>query len=134
MFASVPIFIQSQVLSGKPPWSEIGEDVAVVVQLYQGRTPARPESRQIDDQYWELIEHCLSPAPNRPAANAIGSSIEDFLGVLPRSQPLRDVMALLSSQYSRQSDSLSSSFSTSPGDEVNHGLVRPDRYDQHASE
>ncbi|KAI9464892.1 kinase-like domain-containing protein [Boletus coccyginus] len=128
--------IALQVLSGKPPWSELGEDVAVILQLSQGNTPSPPASRPIDAQYWELIERCLLPISERPAANIIVSAFEQFLKDFPPSKPLRDVIALLSSQNSQQSDASDSMFSTSftcPGDE---GIdkVWPDRDDQRISE
>ncbi|KAI9464896.1 kinase-like domain-containing protein [Boletus coccyginus] len=92
------------VLSGKPPWSELGEDVAVLHHLSEGKTPCRPASRPIDDQHWELIKRCLLPILNRPAINTIVPDIKRFWGASPRSEPLRDVIALLSSQNSQQSN------------------------------
>ncbi|KAF8119555.1 kinase-like domain-containing protein [Boletus edulis] len=90
--------IALQVLSGKQPWSEIGEDVAVLLRLSKGEMPDRPESRPIDGQHWGLIERCLSPVPNRPTANTIVSSIERFLESFPPSKPLRDVITSPSCQ------------------------------------
>ncbi|KAG6375289.1 hypothetical protein JVT61DRAFT_3511 [Boletus reticuloceps] len=110
MFTPLGALLSRQVLSGKQPWWEIGEDVAVLLRLSQGEIPGRPESRPIDDQHWELIERCLSQIPDRPAANTIVSFLEQFLERFPHSQPLRDVIK--SMQDTQQSDSSDSSSST----------------------
>ncbi|KAF8124563.1 kinase-like domain-containing protein, partial [Boletus edulis] len=41
-----------QVLSGKLPWSEIREDMAVVLQMARGHKPSRPASCMLDDAHW----------------------------------------------------------------------------------
>ncbi|KIJ12959.1 hypothetical protein PAXINDRAFT_101001 [Paxillus involutus ATCC 200175] len=51
-----------QVFSGKQPWSEVQREVAVVVLLAWGKKPSRPQSRPMDDQYWQFIE----PLSNLP--------------------------------------------------------------------
>ncbi|KAI9464890.1 kinase-like domain-containing protein [Boletus coccyginus] len=93
------LLIHPQVLSGKPPWSEIHEDTSVIVCLAQGRKPGRPESRPIDDQHWEFINTCWSPIQeHRPTAKCILSTVEQFLDQLPPAQPIRDLIASLSRQ------------------------------------
>ncbi|KAG8218111.1 hypothetical protein J3R82DRAFT_3633 [Butyriboletus roseoflavus] len=109
------------VLSGKQPWSELGEDVAVVLKLSQGHMPARPDSIPIDDQYWELIEYCWSVIPDRrPTTTMLVSSIEQFLEDFPHSQPLRNVIASSPFQIHSQLDTsdISSFSSLVPGDKA----------------
>ena len=77
-----------QVLSGKQPWSEVREDAAVVLRIAHGHKPGRPESRPIDDMHWDLIEHCWTSIQERPAAEAIISSIRRFLAYYPPFPPL----------------------------------------------
>lgn len=83
-----------QVLSGQQPWAEIQEDVAVIVQLYQGRTPGRPSLRPIEDLHWKFIEQCWSPAGSRPSADDVVISIQRFLSSHPPSKSLREVLVL----------------------------------------
>ncbi|KAF8123213.1 kinase-like domain-containing protein, partial [Boletus edulis] len=114
------------VLSGKQPWSEIGEEVVVILRLLKGEIPGRPESRPIDDQHWELIKRCLSRIPDRrPAANTIVSILEQFLEHFPHSQPLRDVIKSL--QETQQSDSSDSSSIAVPGGTAMDGVIWSDR-------
>ena len=82
-----------QVLSGKLPWSEMRQDVQVVIRLSQGHKPARPESRPIRDTHWALIEQCWSSIDQRPHVNYVVSSLEDFLRPYPVPQPLRDTIS-----------------------------------------
>ncbi|KAF8119558.1 kinase-like domain-containing protein, partial [Boletus edulis] len=126
--------IALQVLSGKQPWWEIGEDVAVLLRLSQGEIPGRPESRPIDDQHWEFIERCLSLIPDRPSAKTIVSFLEQFLERFPHSQPLREVIkSLQDTQQSDSSDSSSSTLTAGPGDVAIDVVVRPDHVDQHVA-
>ena len=85
---STLIFLQ--VLSGKQPWSEVREDLAVVLRLAKGHKPGRPESRAMDDSHWNLIQHCLSDIEERPAAEVITSTIQRFLNCCRQSPPLRE--------------------------------------------
>ena len=88
-----------QVLSGKQPWSEIYEDTSVVICLAQGRKPARPKSRPIDDQHWEFINICWSPIQeHRPSSRRIVSTIERFLYQHSPAQSICDLIASLSRQ------------------------------------
>lgn len=123
-------------LSGEQPWSELGEDVAVILRLSKGDTPGRPNSRLIDEQHWKLIEHCLSTNKNRPAAGMIMSSIMQFLERFPSSRPLREVIPLLPRQNSQQPNSTYPSSSTSlagRGNEVTSGAIGPNHHGQHIS-
>ncbi|KAG9312360.1 kinase-like domain-containing protein [Chiua virens] len=81
-----------QVLSGKQPWSEVREDAAVVLRLFEGRTPGRPESRPIADLHWDLIQSCWLPIQRRPDTIGIIDAIRSFLRHCPWSPPLRDVL------------------------------------------
>ncbi|KIJ12157.1 hypothetical protein PAXINDRAFT_28684, partial [Paxillus involutus ATCC 200175] len=45
------------VLSGEQPWKNKPEAV-VVLQLFQGVNPSRPQSRPIEDEHWEFIGRC----------------------------------------------------------------------------
>ena len=83
-----------QVLSGTQPWSEVREDVAVVLHLAKGHKPDRPVSRAIDDAHWDLILHSWLPMEERPAPDRIISTIQRFLGCCLLSPPLRDSPAL----------------------------------------
>lgn len=92
--------IALQVLSGKQPWSEIYEDTSVVICLAQGRRPARPKSRPIDDQHWEFINICWSPIEeHRPSSRRIVSTIKQFLY---QHSPAQSICDLITS-FSRQS-------------------------------
>ncbi|KAF9232430.1 hypothetical protein BU15DRAFT_33388, partial [Melanogaster broomeanus] len=59
------------VFSGKQPWSEVGQEAAVILLLSRGQKPSRSQSRPIADQYWELIERCWENIQERPPANDI---------------------------------------------------------------
>jgi len=74
-----PIFILSQALSGKQPWSEVRRDPQIVLLLGRGQKPGRPESRAIADQHWDFIQQCWSSAQDRPPTDSIITSIEMFL-------------------------------------------------------
>ena len=80
-----PMLISLQVLSGKQPWSEVREDSAVVLRLAKGHKPGRPESPTLNDSHWNLIQHCWSPMDERPAAEVIIPTIQQFLGHCPQS-------------------------------------------------
>ena len=82
-----PMLISLQVLSGQEPWSEVGEDSTVVLRLAKGHKPGRPESRTLNDSHWSLIQYCWSPIEERPAAEAIIPTIQQFLSSCPWSRP-----------------------------------------------
>ena len=71
-----------QVLSGKQPWSEL-RDSAYSHSWFR-EIPGRPESPRIDDSHWNLIQRCWSPVEQRPAVDAIISTVERFLSVFSR--------------------------------------------------
>ncbi|KAF8556861.1 kinase-like protein [Imleria badia] len=84
--------IFSQVLSGKQPWSEVGGDLAVIVELLKGHKPGRPTSRAINDAHWIFIQDCWSPIEERPTAELMIVAIQRFLGYCPRPLPLCDLL------------------------------------------
>ena len=90
-----PILIFSQVLSGKQPWSEVREDVAVVRHLVQGHKPGRPVSRVIDDSHWNLIQDCWSALDKQPATAVIIFNIQQFLSDCLWSPPLCNLLMSL---------------------------------------
>ncbi|KAF8120266.1 kinase-like domain-containing protein [Boletus edulis] len=77
--------LASIVLSGKHPWSEIQREAAVIIQLSRGIKPKRPLSRPIQDQHWELIERCWAPVGDRPPAEDVVSSLQEFMRASPLS-------------------------------------------------
>ena len=101
-----PMLISLQVLSGKQPWSDIREDAAVVLCLAKGRKPGRPESRTLNDSHWNLIQDCWSPMEDRPTAEAIISTIQQFLRCCPQSSPLVDLLRSWSGQADLGTESL----------------------------
>ena len=92
------VLISLQVLSGKQPWSEFRRDSAVVLRLADGHKPGRPESRTLNDLHWNLIQHCWSPTEERPTAEAMIPTIQQFLSSCPQSPPLRDLLQSWSGQ------------------------------------
>ncbi|KAI9567234.1 kinase-like domain-containing protein, partial [Boletus coccyginus] len=87
-----------QVLSGKQPWSEVRGDSAIVLRLAKGYKPARPESRTLNDSHWELIQDCWSEIEQRPAMEAIISTIEQLLNHCPQFPLLCDMLPAWSSE------------------------------------
>ena len=87
-----------QVLSGKQPWSEVRQDVAILFCLAKGQKPGRPECQILQDSHWNFIQQCWSPMERRPCAEAIISFIRQSLDSCPRSRPLQAVATLRSSQ------------------------------------
>ncbi|KAI9456490.1 kinase-like domain-containing protein [Boletus coccyginus] len=86
------------VLSGKLPWSEVREDLAIVLRLAKGHKPGRPESRTLDDLHWGFIQDCWSAIEERPAVEAIMSTVEWFLNHCPQTPPLYDLLPAWSSE------------------------------------
>ncbi|KAF8131852.1 WD40-repeat-containing domain protein, partial [Boletus edulis] len=86
------------VLSGKQPWSEIRGDMAVVLQLAKGCKPCRPESRTLDDSHWHFIQKCWSRIEERPAAEVVIFTIDNFLRKYSTFRPLHDSLLSPSSQ------------------------------------
>ncbi|KIK79603.1 hypothetical protein PAXRUDRAFT_274254 [Paxillus rubicundulus Ve08.2h10] len=81
-----------ELFSGKQPWSEIQQDVVVMMLPSQSKKPSRPKSRPMDDQYWEFILRCCSNVQQRPSAKEIVPILEHFLAAsLPPSQSARGV-------------------------------------------
>ena len=86
------VLISLQVLSGKQPWSEIREDAAVILCLAKGHKPGRPDCRTLNDSHWNLLQRCWSRMEERPAAEGIISSIQQFLSCCLQYPPLRDLL------------------------------------------
>ena len=102
---SVLIFLQ--VLSGKQPWSEIRQDMAIVLHLAKGHKPGRPESPTLNDSHWNLIQDCWSPMEERPTTEVIISTIQQFLSHCPLSPPLSDLLRSWSGRADRGTESSS---------------------------
>jgi len=128
---TMPMLISLQVLSGKQPWSEVREDVAVVLCLAKGHKPGRPESRTLNDSHWDLIQACWSAIEERPVVGAIIPAIKQFLSHCPQSPPLSDLLPAWSSQADLGAES-SSSLSQTPteGSSVRTTQVARDDGDQ----
>jgi hypothetical protein len=103
----------SQVLSGKVPWSEVREDMAVAFRLAKGHNPDRPTSRPIDDSHWNLIQDCWSQLEERPTIQTIILAIEQFSKECPQSPSLRELLAPSSSSPDADS-TLANGSSSSP--------------------
>ena len=82
-----------QVLSGKKPWSEIEKDSNVVLCVAQGCKPCRPETREIDDHYWDFIQRCWSSVQERPSATEVITCIQQFLNCYTQSLLFYDMFA-----------------------------------------
>ncbi|KAN0074555.1 Protein kinase-like domain containing protein [Tylopilus felleus] len=67
------------VLSGQLPWCEFRRAAHIVVSLYHGKTPARPNFRPIDDSHWEFLESCWAGVQDRPSACAAFLALCGFL-------------------------------------------------------
>ncbi|KAG2158176.1 kinase-like domain-containing protein [Suillus bovinus] len=68
--------VMLQILSGRPPWSEIKSgrlDALIPVMIYQGRGPQRPDGDpEILDSDWNFIQECLQFEPKlRPSADEV---------------------------------------------------------------
>ncbi|KAH7882644.1 kinase-like domain-containing protein [Phlebopus sp. FC_14] len=77
--------IMLKVLSGKDPWSEIKTDMAIIFKVNEGKSPQRPSSRAIDDEYWTVIQNCWSHIDQRPSAQQIVETINIIIASLPSS-------------------------------------------------
>ena len=119
-----PMLISFQVLSGKQPWSEVQEDLAVVLCMAKGHQPGRPKSRTLNDSHWNLIQHCWSPIEERPAADAIILTIQQFLSHCPQCPPLCDLLPSWSGQADLWAESSSSSLGKAPSEglSTHHGV------------
>ncbi|KAI9573318.1 kinase-like domain-containing protein [Boletus coccyginus] len=93
-----PVLISFQVLSGKQPWSEVRGESAIVLRLAKGHKPDRPKSPMLNNSHWNLIQRCWSPIEQRPAAEVIIPTIEQFLSHCPQFPPLCDALQSPSSQ------------------------------------
>ena len=121
-------------LSGKQPWSEVQEDVAVVLRLANGDRPSRPASRVIDDSHWNFIQDCWSSVDEQPTAKVMISAIQRFLSHCPQSPLLCDLLrsSLIhaDSLVDKFSSSLRQATTEDPGRNLEL-LVRDKRYQLH---
>ena len=118
-----PMLIYSQAFSGKQPWSEVQEDLAVVLLLSNGHKPGRPESQTLDDSYWNLVQHCWSPMEERPVAAVIIPTIQQFLNSCPWSPSLCDLLQSWSGPDDLGTES-SSSLAPAEGSSTHHGVTQ----------
>jgi serine/threonine protein kinase len=83
--------MREQVLSGRPPWSEIQSEYRIPVLISQGRGPQRLDGPpSIIDLDWDFIRKCLRHGPElRPSAE----EVLDF--VIHRLFPLGDALELV---------------------------------------
>lgn len=70
------IYHYQELLTGKPPFSEIEKDTAVIIALGKGKRPCCPKA--VLDQYsqgaffWRILEQCWGQtAADRPTATQI---------------------------------------------------------------
>ncbi|KAG1842855.1 kinase-like domain-containing protein [Suillus subalutaceus] len=68
--------VMLQILSGRPPWSEIKSEMLearISIMLHEGRGPRRPDGYPaITDSDWNFIQKCLQFEPElRPSADKV---------------------------------------------------------------
>lgn len=64
-FVHCCLFTRSrQVLTGRPPFSEMTE-IAATYSMLSGARPPRPDGCKISDRVWDMIERCWHDAPSR---------------------------------------------------------------------
>ncbi|KAG1843391.1 kinase-like domain-containing protein, partial [Suillus tomentosus] len=68
--------VMLQILSGRPPWSEIKSSrpvACITAMIYKGCRPQRPDAHpEIIDSDWKFIQECLQSKPElRPSANEV---------------------------------------------------------------
>lgn len=107
------VLISLQVFSGKLPWSELRGDASVLLQLMKGEKPGRPESQAIDDSRWNFIQECWSSIEERPDADVIISTVQQFFSDCPEFPPLCELLLSRSSEGDAQMDASSPSLSPS---------------------
>ncbi|KAF8837194.1 hypothetical protein BDN67DRAFT_909696, partial [Paxillus ammoniavirescens] len=88
------------VLSGEQPWKNQPEAV-VVLQLFQGVNPCRPQSRPIEDEHWEFIGRCWLPVQERPAAEDIVPELQCFLDTSHPHLPIREHLVVSPHDHSQ---------------------------------
>ncbi|KAN0081687.1 Protein kinase-like domain containing protein [Tylopilus felleus] len=107
------VLISLQVFSSKLPWSELRGDASVLLQLMKGEKPGRPESQAIDDSRWNFIQECWSSIEERPDADVIISTVQQFFSDCPEFPPLCELLLSRSSEGDAQMDASSPSLSPS---------------------
>ncbi|KAG1797527.1 kinase-like domain-containing protein, partial [Suillus variegatus] len=68
--------VMLQILSGRPPWSEIkaaSQVACIITMISQGCRPQRPDGHsEIIDSDWKFVQKCLQSEPQlRPSANEV---------------------------------------------------------------
>jgi serine/threonine protein kinase len=59
-----------QIVTGRVPWSELEDDIDVVVKLSQGLVPWKPEDCLVKDSLWAFIQRCWEFVPeDRPTSS-----------------------------------------------------------------
>ncbi|KZP19477.1 kinase-like protein, partial [Athelia psychrophila] len=70
-----------EILSGQLPFPYLAHDAQVMIQVYTGGKPRRPETNYVTDQLWAFINQCWADTPTaRPVAEELLQSMEGFLG------------------------------------------------------
>ncbi|KIJ19708.1 hypothetical protein PAXINDRAFT_96950, partial [Paxillus involutus ATCC 200175] len=88
------------VLSVEQPWKNKPEAV-VVLQLFQGVNPSRPQSRPIEDEHWEFIGRCWLPVQERLVAEDIVPELQRFLDTSQPHLPIREHLVVSPRDHSQ---------------------------------
>lgn len=71
-----------QVFTLTPPFSHIRNDTGVLMELFRGGRPRRPETapeQLLPDDLWNLVQACWSEHPSeRPAIGIVVGTIRDW--------------------------------------------------------
>ncbi|KAK7037704.1 hypothetical protein VNI00_010930 [Paramarasmius palmivorus] len=71
-----------EVVTGLPPFHNITRDIAIVMAVLRGKRPSRPESIDVPDRLWALLENCWDAEPTaRPTVDGILKRLPG--GVIP---------------------------------------------------
>jgi hypothetical protein len=100
-----------QVFSGNNRGLKFDEMPLSLYSWPEGQKPGRPQSRPMDDQYWEFIERCWSEVQERPSAEDIVSALQHFRASLPLSPSLGDYLRSSAGPTASQLTSSGSSLS-----------------------
>lgn len=72
-----PVLIQ--VLSGQAPFSNIKSNYLVVMSVWEGKRPPRPENPSCSDCLWSLIKRCWAQDPRlRPDIREVSQTFSSF--------------------------------------------------------
>jgi serine/threonine protein kinase len=89
VYALAMLFLE--VLTGKPPFSELTSDIHVTVAMLKGRRPRRPTGLpELTDDFWKLAEHCWEQeADRRPHIGAILNRLREIAPNIPLDERLK---------------------------------------------